>query len=143
MSYGLIPKIQGGSSAGPQDCGTVTSQAVPAGVTNALLAGYDPGNKLLCDVSDPVAALCNTSGNPAYCYSAKKNGQKLLGRGSDADLAAWIAWNPGGATVPMSYTPGGSMPGAPSDGIPTWALALGGVAILGVVGFFVLRKLPR
>lgn len=142
MSYGLIPKIQGGGSgAGPQDCGTVTSSVVPPGVTNAAGAGYDPSNKLLCDVSDPTAALCNTTGNPAYCFFAKKNGQKLLGRGTEADLAAWIAFTPGGQVVPTSYTPGGATGGgAPSDGIPTWALALGGVAVLGVVGFFVLRK---
>jgi len=150
MSYGNfgIIKIQnpsGEAGMGPKDCGTVVSSAVPPGVSNTYGAGYSASNKLLCDTSDPIAALCNTTGNPPYCFYAKKFGTKFLGRGTEAELNAWATWTPGGGSGPgavftTSLPAGGGAPATDAGGVPTWAIVAGGVAVVGMAAFFLLRR---
>jgi len=117
------------------------------------------GNDLLA----AAAAECNTSLSPIYCYFAKAYNQSFLGRGGSSDVAAWRAWHPaaagqklflaplrlgvpsGGMTTKTGTlaTPPPVIDGSGGGGIPTWALVLGGVAVLGGVGYLVMKKRLR
>ncbi len=135
MSYSIQSATGGlGSLGAVAPCPLPVSTDVPPGLSPGV--GADGGSRQICGpnyVNDPIAKLCNMSGNPGYCYYAKKNGKALLGRGTVADVAKWVAWQPawGTSAAPDAGTPAGGATAASDNtmlyvGIGAAALILGG-----------------
>lgn len=131
----LSPVIMGAiATPTSATCKPPTSRDVPPGLSTPWVGNSPAGDaKVLCQpkyASDPIAMLCNLSGNPAYCYYAKAEGKALLGRGTPADVAAWQAWQPSGTAAMDAGVPSSTPP--PDNtllyvGLGVAALALGGV----------------
>lgn len=161
---GGVPKLGTNQKGG--GCPPATGTLYPAGLSPQhldLLRNMQSVEKMICNdaitgngLLAPTAAECNTSISPSFCYFAKAYNQQLLGRGGTSDVAAWRAWHPAQpkpfllSAIKFGFpspgmTQGGDIapspdPVTPSSGVPTWALLVGGAAVLGTVGYFVWKS---
>lgn len=126
----------GGTYVDP-GCPPTTSTDGPAGVpVYGTTSGPAP---TMCTSTDPIAAICNNSRDPGYCFVAKKSNQSWKNRGTAAAVKAWRDWNPTGGPAGSPGVPGAAGAGAGASDDTMLYVGLG-VAALAVIGGAVYWK---